>query len=90
MYSLDHKFGAIAAVYIFTVRRQKANGRFEHTKVYLGQTTNIEERFASHHKAACIKREGANCVCIHRENSEAALLAIEQDLLAAHKPVCNG
>lgn len=68
VYSRDSNFKALAAVYFFTKRIKKSNGRYNHSKhVYVGQTKDLSERFDDHHKMPCIKRNGANSICIHTE-----------------------
>jgi hypothetical protein len=91
VYSLDTDFKEIGAVYFFTKRVKKENGKFTHTKhIYVGQTEDLSERFDNHHAMPCIKRHGTNCICVHSESSESKRRQIEDDIIAAYTPTCNG
>lgn len=78
-----------AAVYYVTKRTKDANEKFEHTKIYVGETGDLATRFDSHHKQDCFDENDVNCVCIFGEADETARLAIEADLLDKYKPPCN-
>lgn len=88
IYSLDTKFNAVTAVYLFS-RRYKTDDVYRHSYIYLGYTTDLSTRFDNHHKAACIKKNDANCVCIYRADTEKAAIAAEEDILAAINFPCN-
>ena len=90
VYSIDSDFPRVAAVYAVTKRTRKADGGLTHHVIYFGQTGNLPERFDDHHKADCFARNGANCVCVHRDSNEASRLKKEADLVAAYNPTCNG
>lgn len=87
-----HKLGgnlpAVEAVYAVTKQYPK-NGRHYHTVLYIGQTSDLQERFESHHKEDCFEANGANCVCVYRESNESSRLEIEKDLVANYNPKCN-
>jgi len=91
VYSIDTKFDDVGAVYFFTKRIKKdGQDKYTHTKhIYVGQTGDLSERFEDHHKMPCIKKNGANCICIHVESNASKRTEIESDLIAAYKPVCN-
>ena len=89
VYVLDSDFPHVAGVYAVTLREQKDEDTGTHDVKYYGQAEHIDDRFDTHDKADCFKRERANCVCVHQESSEARRLAIEADLLAKEKPPCN-
>lgn len=59
--------------------------------VYIGQTSDISERFDSHHKALCIQRAGATHIHVHTSaDDESERKEEEQDLIANYDPECNG
>lgn len=89
VYPFDTAFNDIGAVYFVTKRTPKAKGGATHTYIYIGQTDDLSTRFNYHHKAACFKREEANCICIYQEDDEQRRLEIESDLLGNYDPPCN-
>lgn len=90
VYSLNSLFRRLGGVYFFTKRVKKSNGRYTHSRhIYVGQTGDLSERFDDHHRMPCIKRNGANCICIHRESDGRTRRRIERDLIAAYNPTCN-
>jgi len=89
IYPWGTSFKAFAAVYAVTKRYQNSEGGYTHTVLYFGQTSDLSERFDDHHKADCLKRNGANCICIHLEESEATRIRIEKDLIPNYNPSCN-
>ena len=58
--------------------------------VYIGQTSDLSERFDNHHKEHCIKSNGATHIHVHTNASETSRLAEERDLIQKWDPVCNG
>lgn len=89
VYPLNTYFKAIGAVYAITIRKVTGKeGR--HEILYVGQTTDLSERFDDHHKQDCFDRHRANCICIHAEGHAQTRLAIEKDLCNYHAPICNG
>ena len=81
LYSIGTTFNAVAAVYIFT--KKKTDGRW--ASIYIGETSNLSERFDNHHAMPCIKRNGATHICVYTEgmgNSQQRK-AVERDLLAS-------
>ena len=59
--------------------------------IYIGQTSDISERFENHHKWSCITRNGATHICTHKSSAnETERLAEESDLIKNYNPVCNG
>lgn len=79
----------VAAVYFVTRRYQKEDGKYYHDEIYVGETTNLKERFQKHHKIECFYRKNANCICILLESNLDTRLSIEADLISAHNPPCN-
>lgn len=80
VYPWDTSFKAIGAVYVVT-RREKREDTWWHTRIYIGQTGDLSERFDNHHKAECFEENNRNCICVHREDVEAKREEIEKDLL---------
>lgn len=90
-YSMDTSFKkGFGAVYFITKRIEKAEGGASHTRIYVGQTGDLSDRFNNHYKQQCFNSHGANCICILGEQSEVNRLAIEEDLIAKYNPPCNG
>lgn len=72
--------------YIFA---KVVNGRW--SSIYIGETSDLSERFDNHHKMPCIKRNGATHIHAHVNNSGvSARRAEESDLIKQHNPPCNG
>ncbi len=88
-YSWDTNFKKLGGVYIVTQRIPNQAGGADHTRIYIGQTGDISERFDNHHKAACFTRHNANCICILLEENEETRLSHEADLIEAYHPPCN-
>ena len=86
IYPLPPNFTAVAGNYIFA--REVSPGRGQ--PIYIGQTSDLSERFDSHHKVACIRSNGATHIHVHRNDAgEAARKAEEADLVARWNPDCN-
>ncbi len=58
--------------------------------VYIGQTSDLSERFDDHHKADCFTRHRKTHIAARVEESERERLVIEADLVASYNPPCNG
>ncbi len=90
IYPYSTQFETVGAVYYISKRTEKADGSGSHSKIYIGQTGDLSERFDNHHKESCFKKHGANCISIHQEPDEDKRIEIEQDLIDAYDPPCNG
>lgn len=90
VYPWGTNFKAIAGVYYVSKREAKSDGGGTHTKIYVGQTEDLSERFDNHHRADCFRRHGANCISVHLDDDEDSRLAKESDLINALDPPCNG
>lgn len=88
MYTLDTDFKAVGGIYVFTNRHIDGD-RYSHTLIYCGKTGDLSTRFDNHHKAACIKKNNANCICVLQVDSEKERTNIETDLLEGNKFTCN-
>jgi len=90
-WSLETRFKPLAAVYFVTKRKNERStfNRAQHDSIYIGQTANLADPFATHSRFHCFAKHGANCVCIHLLESEEERIAVESDLLEVHSPHCN-
>jgi hypothetical protein len=87
----DNEFNAVGAVYVHTVRAEKAGGGGgTHKIIYVGQTGDLSTRPLNHHKKACFDKHAANFLLIYQEENEKARLTIEADLIKSLDPPCNG
>ncbi|MGH8363034.1 MAG: hypothetical protein ACRESQ_06750 [Gammaproteobacteria bacterium] len=89
VFPMNTSFNTVGAVYIFTKRIEDNTGKGTHTFLYIGQTESLADRISNHEKWSCVNRNGANCICVHRDNSEHSRLAKETDLRAVHDTPCN-
>lgn len=79
----------LACVYYVSKRTVKPDGSGTHAKIYIGETEDLANRFASHHKQPCFERHGYNAISIIKEANAQRRLAIEDDLVHAEHPPCN-
>ena len=86
IFPIGYEFASVGGNYVFA--KQTRPGSW--TPVYIGQTSDLSERFDKHHKMACIKRNGATHIHVHRNDVERARLAEETDLLRKWTTSCNG
>ena len=77
------RFGAV-----YVILRRLQDGRYQ--LLYVGQTSDMSERFTAHHKQTCFQGHGQTHIGVFAEPSEARQRVIEHDLIAAHRPTCNG
>lgn len=88
---LETRFRSLAAVY-FVTKRSFENSTYRracHDAIYIGQTGNLADPFATGSQLDCFKKHGANCVCILLLADEERRTAVEQDLIAEHNTHCN-
>ena len=86
IYPLGTNFKNVPGNYIFA----QENGDGQFTPIYIGQTSDLSERFDNHQKMPCIRRFGANCICAHTSSaSEKERLTEEQDLIQKRNTSCN-
>jgi hypothetical protein len=89
VYPTDTSFNAVGAVYIFTKRKVGSDSKGTHILLYIGQTDSLNDRIPNHEKWPCANRNGVNCICIHREDSETSRLDKETDLRDENDTPCN-
>jgi hypothetical protein len=80
----------IACVYYVSKRTKKSDGSGTHGAIYIGETEDLENRHVDHHKQECFKNHGYNCISIHHESNPRARIQVEEDLVKALDPPCNG
>ena len=85
VYPWGTKFKQLGAVYLVLKKNQT-----DYSILYIGQTGDLSERFDDHHKASCIRSNGATHIHAHINRTKAARLAEESDLVAKWNPPCNG
>ncbi|UWN49643.1 hypothetical protein ASALC70_01856 [Alcanivorax sp. ALC70] len=90
VYPYNTDFKAIAGVYYISKRTEKADGRGNHSAIYVGQTEDLSTRFDGHHDEACFLKNRANCKSVLAESSKKRRLEIEADLVSSLTPPCNG
>jgi hypothetical protein len=87
IYEIDTSFDDVPANYVFA--KETKPGTFK--PVYIGQTSDLSERFDNHHKTPCIRRAAATHIHAHKSStSEASRKAEENDLIQKWLPSCNG
>jgi predicted GIY-YIG superfamily endonuclease len=84
VYHWGQQFKQVGGVYLVLKRRIS-----DYEILYIGQTGDLSERFDDHHKQGCFNRNARTHIGVRVENSEAARLAIERDLLGNYKTACN-
>jgi hypothetical protein len=88
---LQTRFNPLGAVYFVTRRvfNDKTYRRASHESIYIGQTTDLTNPFATQSQLGCFEKHGANCVCLYIDDNEERRIVITQDLMAAHRTTCN-
>ncbi len=86
-YSLETVFDkAFSGVYVATRRKEgKSKKGFVHKRICTGQSDDLRQSLASVEPS--FSERGANCICVHAENDQAARQKIEQDL--ARGPIAD-
>ena len=85
IYPIGTGFQARGGNYIFC----KLNAQGLWVPVYIGQTGDLESRFANHHATPCINRNEATHVHVHANDNEHSRLNEESDLLSKFNTFCN-
>jgi hypothetical protein len=86
VYSWGTNFNPVGAVYLI-LRKQYQTGNY--SILYIGQTSDLSDRFDNHHKQPCFDQNQKSHIGILAERSEARRLNIEADLLGNYKTACN-
>lgn len=88
---LETRFKPLAAVYFVTKRafENSTYRRASHDNIYIGQTANLADPFATQSQFDCFRKHGANCICVYPVEGEEQRIAVEQDLISAHSTHCN-
>ena len=66
VYPLGNPLPSSGGIYFISNRSEKGI----HSPIYIGESSNLLERFQNHHKAECFEKKGANCLSIYPDNSE--------------------
>ena len=86
IYEIGTTFDEVPANYIFA--KETTQGNF--SPIYIGQTSDLSERFDNHHKMPCIRREGATHICAHKSSANETTRKVEEaDLIQRWNPDCN-
>lgn len=88
VFDLNSTWNEVAAIYLVT-HAYSEGSKIMHNAIYVGQTDNLKQRFADHHKQPCFNSKNANRLCVIRENNEAVRLVAENDLIRGIMPPCN-
>ena len=78
---------SIGGVYM-VLHNSTSNGNY--AILYIGQTSDLSERFDNHHKKPCFDRNRKTHISAKVESSEQRRLTIESDLLGNYNTTCNG
>ncbi|MBK8245824.1 MAG: GIY-YIG nuclease family protein [Gemmatimonadetes bacterium] len=70
---------------VYVILRNTSSG----TVLYVGETENLKDRMANHHKQACFDRNGWTHLGWLGERSSTRRLEIESDLMLRYRPTCN-
>ena len=89
IYPSSVDFNEVGGVYFVTKRTENSEGGFSHSRIYVGQTSDLSTRFDDHHRKHCFEKHQANCICVYVEEDERTRLSIEKDLRRKHNPPCN-
>ena len=88
IYPIGTTFKSLGACYIFA----KSTAPNSWQAIYIGETSDLSERFDHHHKSSCITLYGATHICVYTVgmNNYIRRYSVERDLLANIRPPCNG
>ncbi len=88
IYAVGTYFTAVGGVYIFT-KGTEVNDGYTHENIYIGEISNLSQRFEDHYMMQKVLDNGGNCVCILPVLSKEERQDIVADLLKANKTPCN-
>ncbi len=89
VYPWGTKIRKVSGLYVIAHRSHDNTSGYQHEAIYVGQTEDLSQPFDRHHKAQEFGQHGANCICLHSDDSEDSRIEKERDLVAAMHPVCN-
>ncbi len=89
VYPLRTRIRKIAGLYIIANRSHDDSSGHQHQALFVGQTEDLSQPFEKHRKALEFEQNGANCICLHADESENSRIEKERDLVAATAPLCN-
>jgi hypothetical protein len=89
IYPVNQKFNSVAAIYIFAKMTTDTTGVSRYLPIYIGQTDSLADRIPTHEKWLCARFNGANTICVLRDDSMQSRLYKETDLRAAWNTPCN-
>jgi hypothetical protein len=82
VFPLGTRFRKISGIFIIANRQRDANGQYRHAIVHVGHTADFSQPLLAGDKTNDLVQEGANCVCVQSDGSEASRLEKERDLIA--------
>lgn len=89
VYSRETDFNNVAGVYVFSRRFRNQREGFLHDVLYVGETEELSDRLAQHHKLNLAVQAGCNCICFLPEPDRRRRLSVEADLRRGNKPPYN-
>jgi hypothetical protein len=85
VYDIDAPMKEQPGNYIFAAPTPQRRWR----AIYVGQTTNLDDRLENHEKRACAISHGATHIHAHLNLNKTNRLAEQRDLIRHHGPPCN-
>ena len=89
VFPLGTRFRKISGVYVVACRDRGTNGGHRYTALLAGCTVDFSQPLSAQPQAQHCERQGANCICVLKDESEDSRLAAEQDLSAALQAADN-
>lgn len=84
LYPKSYSWNSVAGVYL--VLRQSMS---KYDPIYIGETSDLGDRFQNHHKRTCFERNGWTHLGFLHEKNLKKRRAIESDILGNYKWYCN-
>lgn len=81
--------GDVAAVFVISRRKIDRSGGAHHAVSCIGETDSMQAELKKHKRATCVKRNGANVVCLLKEADKAARMAVAADIASARTFKCR-
>ncbi len=85
---LGTEFPSVGAVYVFT-KGIKTDRGISHEALYVDEVEPLVDRFCHGRIFNCVRLQGGNFICIHREKDTYLRRKIVSDLIPTLKPICN-